>query len=107
VIPTIARGADILVHEVIDMTAIRAQFEQRAKAGQFPADQSAGLMNHMLTEHSPPEEVGRVAKAAGVKLLVLSHLVIGNDAHAQQVILDGIRKEYAGPVVVGHDLQEF
>jgi ribonuclease BN (tRNA processing enzyme) len=107
VIPTIAKGADILVHEVIDMSAIQSQIDRQVKTGQIPSDQSAGLLNHMRTEHSPPEEVGRVAKAAGVKLLVLSHLVIGNDPHAEQVLLDGIRKAYAGPVVIGHDLQEF
>ena len=107
VIPRIARGADILVHEVIDLEAIDVQLQHEVQAGQIKAAQEQGLLNHMRTEHSSPEEVGRVAQAAGVKLLVLSHLVIGADPAAEQRLLAGIRKNYGGPVVIGHDLQAF
>jgi len=107
VIPRIAKGADILIHEVVDLQAIQAQIESGVSSGQIPADKVAGLMNHMRTEHSTAEEVGRVAAAAGVKLLVISHLVIGQDPDAEQKLLAGVRKSYAGPVVIAHDLEEF
>jgi ribonuclease BN (tRNA processing enzyme) len=107
VIPSIAKGADILVHEVIDLEAIGAQIQREVQGGQVTAAQAAGLMNHMRTEHTPPEEVGRVAQAAGVKLLVLSHLVIGNDPAAEQKLLAAVHQTFSGPVIVGHDLQAF
>jgi len=107
VMPRLAKGADILVHEVIDLDPIEGQLAGEVKSGQITSEQLSGLMNHMRTEHSTAEEVGRVAAAAGVKLLVLSHLVIGPGADGEQKLLAGIRKSYSGPVVVGHDLQEF
>jgi ribonuclease BN (tRNA processing enzyme) len=107
VMPRIAKDADILVHEVIDLGPIEGQLADEVKTGQITAGQMSGLMNHMRTEHSTPAEVGRVAAAAGVKLLVLSHLVIGPGAGGEQKLLSGIRQSYGGPVVVGHDLQVF
>jgi len=108
VIPTIARGADILVHELIDLDVIQAQINREVADGQLPASEAEGMMNHMRTEHSTPEEVGRVAQAAGVKLLVLSHLVIGpENPQTLQKVIDRIHTRYSGPVVIGHDLQKF
>jgi len=107
VLPRMAKDADILVHEVIDLDPIAAQLAGEVKSGQITPGQMSGLMNHMRTEHSTPEEVGRVAAAAGVKLLVLSHLVIGPGSDGEQKLLAGIRRSYSGPVVVGHDLQAF
>ncbi len=108
VIPDIARGADILVHELIDLDVIQAQIKREVAMGRLPAGEAGGMMNHMRTEHSTPEEVGRVAQQAGVKLLVLSHLVIGQeDPQAQLRIIARIHKYYSGPVVIGHDLQQF
>jgi ribonuclease BN (tRNA processing enzyme) len=46
--------------------------------------------------------VGQLARDAKIKKLVLSHLV-GADPED----IDEIRKWYAGPVVVGDDLQTF
>jgi ribonuclease BN (tRNA processing enzyme) len=86
---------------------IEAQLADEVKSGQITSGQMSGLMNHMRTEHSKPEEVGRVAAAAGVKLLVLSHRVIGPGSGGEQKPLSGIRQSYGGPVVVGYDLQVF
>jgi len=65
------------------------------------------LRKHLLDSHTSPEDCGRVAQAAGVKTLVLSHLVPGGDA----TITDGmwtaeVRKHFAGTVIVGKDLME-
>ncbi len=82
--------------------------DNNVRRGQITTEQAAGLMNHMRTEHSEPEEVGRVANAAGVKMLVISHLVIGGDPKAEALIMDGVRKHYSGGRwSSAHDLQEF
>jgi ribonuclease BN (tRNA processing enzyme) len=97
-----ARGADILVHEVIDLPEIEQLMPASA-----PAAWRAAAMNHMRTEHSTPEEVGRVASAAGVKQVVLSHVVPGLATDSDSLYTDGVRKFYSGPVSVGQDLQEY
>lgn len=101
VLADFAKGADILVHEVIDLPAI-----EQTLRGSVTPDRLERLMNHMRTEHSTPEQVGQTASSAGVKLVVLSHIVQGgggNDA----AYIDGVRKFFSGQVVVGRDLMEF
>ena len=46
------------------------------------------VRNHLASSHSSPEQVGRVATAAGVRTLVLSHLVPGDVEIAE----DGSRR---------------
>ena len=45
------------------------------------------VMAHMKADHTPVENVGRIAQEAGVKTLVLSHLVPATD---------GITDEHGG-----------
>ena len=103
-----AAGADILVHEVIDLEAIEAALAARAADGSnsLPGQREA-LMNHMRTEHTTAEEVGRVAAAAGVKMLVLTHIVPGTLPEDERRYTEPVRHSYKGPVVVAHDLMEF
>ncbi len=63
----LARGADILVHEVMHLPSLDALIatEPHAKT----------LRKHLLASHTTTEQVGRVATEAGVKTLILSHFV--------------------------------
>ena len=61
----LARGADVLVHEVIYLPGVDRLVER------FP--NASRLRQHLLDSHTGAEDVGRVAAAAGVKTLVLSH----------------------------------
>src|SRR6185312_6584756 len=65
----LARGADILVHEVIDLQAIGVLVKELSHATR--------LREHLLAAHTPMSEVGRIATEAGVKTLVLNHFVPG------------------------------
>jgi ribonuclease BN (tRNA processing enzyme) len=48
-----------------------------------------------------------VAAAAGVKTLVLSHLVPGDDPQVtDQMWIDAARRHFAGEVILGKDLLE-
>jgi ribonuclease BN (tRNA processing enzyme) len=48
-----------------------------------------------------------VARAAGVKKLVLSHLIPADDpAVTEQTWLEGARTHFSGEVIVGRDLLE-
>jgi len=107
VMANFARGADILVHEVIDLPAIERSIEARRDGSYAEPGQREALMNHMRTEHSTADEIGRVAQAAGVKQVVLTHIVSGPAPATDADYIAAVRRHFAGPVVVGRDLMEF
>jgi ribonuclease BN (tRNA processing enzyme) len=103
-----ATGADILVHEVINLEGIEANLRQRTAGGSYSLPgQREALLTHMRTEHTSPDEIGRVANAASVKMVVLSHITPGNRTEDDAVYSEGVKKLYKGPVVVAHDLMQF
>lgn len=93
-----AKGADVLVHE-----ALYAPFVDRLVAR---VKNGATLGKHLLASHTTTEDVGKIAAAAGVKRLVLSHLVPGDIEISDDQWVAGIRKAYSGQVVVAKDLME-
>ncbi|SIS48245.1 MBL fold metallo-hydrolase [Neptunomonas antarctica] len=96
-----AKGADVLVHEVVSIHGVEA-IVNRIDPG------NDALKRHIIEAHTPTEEVGEVAAAAGVKKLVLNHFVpTGLPAFDNpELWIKGIRKHYQGEVVVGKDLLE-
>jgi ribonuclease BN (tRNA processing enzyme) len=64
-------------------------------------------MTHMITEHSTPQEVGKTASRAGVRMVVLSHLIPGAPTEPDSGYVEGVKEFYSGPVIVGRDLMEF
>jgi len=77
VVARLAKGADILVHEAMYVPVIEAYVHDRiAKGSPIRFDD---YMAHMKIDQSPVEDVGRIAKEAGVQTLVLSHLTPGID----------------------------
>jgi ribonuclease BN (tRNA processing enzyme) len=64
------------------------------------------LADHLRRSHTSAEEVGLVAARAGVKKLVLSHLVPGWPQVTEAMWLAAVRTNFAGEVVIGHDLME-
>lgn len=99
----LARGADLLVSEVIDLDALKASLRKRQAATGI--DQQP-LIDHMALEHLTPGNVGKLAAAAGVKMVVLSHIATppGMEAINVEAILAGVRRHYSGPVRMGEDL---
>jgi ribonuclease BN (tRNA processing enzyme) len=94
-----AKGADVLVHEVIYLPGIDRLLARIPNA--------VTLRKHLVDSHTTPEDVGRVAAQAQVKTLVLSHFVPGDDPTiTDEMWTEGVRKHYQGPIVVGRDLME-
>lgn len=60
------------------------------------------IVQHMLAEHLTPPELGKLARDAGVKTLVLSHI----GAVGKSDVVE-IRKVFSGRIVVGRDLLIF
>lgn len=95
----LAQGADILVHEVIDPV-----FVERLVANIPDPVTQAAVRNHLLGAHTTIEQVGRdVAEPAGVKTLVLSHLVPADNPTGRWM---EAKQGYSGRVVVGRPLME-
>ena len=94
----LARGADVLVHEVVSR-----EFWERP-GGPQPPD----VVRHILASHTDAPEVGRVAAAAGVGMVVLSHFVPteGPGTPSDDQWIAGVRRHFQGKVVVGTDLME-
>lgn len=100
----LARGADVFVCETIEVAAMRRAFERRVAQGAY-ADNPEGVWKHIVETHTTTVEAGRMAKEAGVGMLVLSHLAPG----ALQPLTDddylkGVREQFDGRAVVGKDL---
>ncbi|MDR5727445.1 MAG: MBL fold metallo-hydrolase [Terriglobia bacterium] len=93
-----AHGADVLVHEAIDMAVMDRMERLNADPTQYKIN-----MHHMRADHSPIEDVGRIAQQAGVKTLVLSHLApsIGIPDETWRA---AAAKHFTGNIIVGHDL---
>ena len=100
-VENLARGADVLVSEVIDLPAIVALLRQRNAT--TLVDQSK-LIAHMAEEHLTPTEVGKLAARAGVKEVVLTHFAepADNDGDRDAMVA-AVRKEFPGKVVAGRD----
>lgn len=93
-----AKGADVLVHE-----ALYAPFVDKLVAR---VKNGATLGKHLLESHTTAEDVGKIAAAANVKLLVLSHLVPGDIDVIDEQWIAAVRKNYSGKVIVAKDLME-
>jgi ribonuclease BN (tRNA processing enzyme) len=95
----LAKGADVLVSEVMHLAGLENLLKKVPNA--------ATLREHLLASHIVTEDLGKLAAAAGVKTLVLSHLVPPDDASiTDDMWMEGVRKHYGGPIIVGRDLLE-
>ena len=90
-----AHRSDILVHEAMLGPAIEriiARIEHATK-----------LRQHLWASHTEAADVGRIAAAAAVDLLLLNHLVPADPDIPDEAWLDAVRTGWDGEVFVGHD----
>jgi ribonuclease BN (tRNA processing enzyme) len=68
---------------------------------------AASLGQSIRSHHTSAEDAGRVARDAGVTVLVLSHLVPPDDPEiTPQMWVDAARSHFGGEIIVGRDLLE-
>jgi ribonuclease BN (tRNA processing enzyme) len=101
----LARGADLFVCEVMDHRTYETNMA-RAKE-EADAGKPESIFRHIAETHSTPGDVGRMAKEAGVKTVVLNHQLRGTAANGFTISLfiDGVRAVFDGQVIVGEDQQ--
>ena len=93
-----AKGADVLVHEAIYLPWVD-RLVARVKNG-------ATLKKHLLESHTAAEDVGRIADAAQVKVLVMSHLVTGELDVTDEQWSGEASKHFKGRLIVARDLMQ-
>jgi ribonuclease BN (tRNA processing enzyme) len=93
-----AKGADVLVHEALYVPWVD-RLVARTKNG-------ATLGKHLLASHTTVEDVGRIAAAAGAKVLVLSHLVPGDLEVTDDDWAAEAKKNFSGRIIVARDLMQ-
>jgi ribonuclease BN (tRNA processing enzyme) len=95
----LATGADVLVHDAL--------FEPGIDRMVARVPNAVSLKRSILSHHTSAEAAGRVAHEAGVKTLVLSHLVPADDPEiTPQMWIDAAAKHFDGEIIVGRDLLE-
>lgn len=92
-----ARDADLLIHEAMLPEGVQAIVDRMG------TDDNR-LLDHILRSHSPADDVGRIAAAAGVRALALNHLIPSGDPDiTEDHWRDAIAQHYDGALYVGHD----
>lgn len=87
-----AKGADVLVHEVL-----APEVERRLSQVQDPA-----VTERIIAHHTTPEQAGRIFAAVAPRLAVYSHIV-PSPTRAEDLV-PATRRTYKGRLAVGEDL---
>ena len=102
----LATGSDLLVSEVLLLEPIMAEII--ASRPDMPEQTRNFMRRHMSTHHIAAEDVGRMATAAGVARLVLTHYALPPQLQPEASPLRAeVRAHYAGPVELARDLASF
>ena len=101
-VATMAKGADVLVHETMYVPAVEKYIKAQIAEGRPVKFEP--FMAHMKADHTPAEDVGRIAQEAGVKTLVLSHLTPAIDSITDDTWREPVAKYFKGEIIVGKDL---
>ena len=96
-----SKGADLLVHEALQPKLVAMMTTGLEKKG---IKNMAQITRDILNYHASPEEAAESAKEAGVKQLVLSHIVPSIPSKFfYPAFLGDAAKRYGGPIVMGED----
>ncbi len=105
---SLARGADLLVSEMIDGDAVLAGMRPPGARATAPNATPSALEWHLHTHHMTPTQVGELAKAAEVKRVVITHFA-PNPTGPEQArgYLNAIHAQFPGDVQLGADLGRY
>jgi ribonuclease Z len=96
-----AAGADVLIHEALNREIIGRVADIAERLGKA---RLAKMARDILTYHTSPVEAADVAKAAGVKHLVLTHLVPApTNFLTRRLFMAGMSNHFDGKITLGSD----
>lgn len=101
----LAKGADLLVSEMIDLDLTLAKVAQNSP--NMPGPARAKLVEHLSTHHLTPEAVGALAGAAGVRAVAVTHFAGGSDPARTAEYRARIARTFRGRLALANDLDRF
>lgn len=106
-VTALAKDADMLVAEMIDVDFTIANLRRRAT--DLTAEDLANMETHLRTHHITTADIGAMAAAAGVKSVVITHLAGGGgkDPGAAERYVREVKQAFSGEVRVAADLDRF
>jgi len=97
----VAKGADVLAHEALSPNLVALQRKAAVGAGR---GNYAAIMHDILSYHTTPEQAAGIAERAGVRELLLYHIIPPLPTRALEgPFLGKARDIYKGPLQVGRD----
>ena len=100
-----AKGADLLVHEGLAPHLVALMTDAAHGAGRSNLEK---ITRDILSYHTSPIEAAEVARDAGVRMLVFTHVIPPlPNAPMESLFLKGVSEVWPGPVVVGRDGMTF
>jgi ribonuclease BN (tRNA processing enzyme) len=103
----LSKGADIFISEMIDLQLTIDVIKKISP--HIPAKQLEGMKFHLGRHHLTPSELGKMAASAGVKALVVTHLVPGaamTEKHLKAYEKE-IAAEFSGKITIANDMDTF
>lgn len=101
ILARVGEGADVMVHEALAPHMMLAVADQLEQVGDR---QRAQLIRDTLSYHATPVQAAETANAAGVRLLVYSHIVPSPpNLVAERVFLRGVPEVRGSGLVLGFD----
>lgn len=95
------KGADLIVHDALQPALVKEVEAAFAAAGNA---RTAKIFHDIQDYHATPEQAAESAQAAGVQMLVLSHLVPPlPQSYLYPVFLGDAESRFDGSIVVGED----
>jgi ribonuclease BN (tRNA processing enzyme) len=98
----VCNGCDVLVHEVFAGTGIIENSFTSQKLGHPQADWAA----YMAKFHTSASDLGRIARAAQPKLLIIHHTILLGNATEEDLVRE-IRAHFQGRIEVARDLATY
>ena len=99
-----ATGADVLIHEVMLMSLMQ-KMESVAKKRE--EQRNVQIFQDIQEYHTSPAEVAEIAKKAGVKKLVLSHMAPTADNAITKGMYNQQLKAFEGEIIFAEDGDQF
>lgn len=103
----LATGADLLISEANSVEARKAILIQSGQWQAMTAQEQARIMVQAASGHLSPQDVGKLAAAAHVKTVVLTHLTSLPQGDDYTPWADEVRQNFHGQVFIARDLMEF
>jgi ribonuclease Z len=99
-----SRGASLLVSEALNRDMMRQRIDFLRASGN---DRMAEILTEACEYHSSTADVAEMARDAGVRRLVLSHLIPPppDDGPVVEAFIAGMSDVFSGELLVGRDLQ--